>query len=373
MQRIDFTGKPLPRWSCRVSVGAGALETLFDDLASELKGRRLIVVADATVAKLHAETWCRRVNERGFSADLLSFPAGEEHKVRATKESLEDRLFALGADRHSVFVGFGGGVSGDVAGFLAATWHRGATLVQVPTTLLAMTDASVGGKTGINLPGGKNLVGAFHQPWGIYADTDLLATLDDSTYRDGFAEVIKAGMIADGGFFRWLEVSVDALLARSPEALEHAVTKAISIKSRIVVGDERETGRRAVLNFGHTVAHAVETASNYGLSHGQAVSVGMCVEARLAATDTGLAQNAAERLALLLGRFGLPTTLPGSIDLERVIEATGHDKKNREGQVRYAPPRRVGAMLPGGAVTVELDRDALRLALQSSAQAQHPS
>jgi len=366
VQRVDLTCKSPPRWICRVCVGAGALEALFDDLARELSGRRLIVVADANVAKLHAEAWCLRLHERGFAAELLSFPAGEEHKVRQTKQALEDRLFDLGADRHSVFVGFGGGVTNDLTGFLAATWHRGSTLIQIPTTLLAMTDASVGGKSGVNLPGGKNLVGAFHQPWGVYADTDLLATLDDSTYRDGFAEVIKAGMIADGGFFRWLESSVDSLLARSPAALEQAVTTAIAIKSRIVASDERETGRRAVLNFGHTVAHAIETASDYALSHGQAVSVGMCAEARLAQQDTGLGRGDSARLAALLGRFGLPTTLPDTVDLERVVVASQYDKKNRAGQLRYAPPRRVGAMLPGQAVTVELDRAALRLALQAA-------
>jgi 3-dehydroquinate synthase len=257
-------------------------------------------------------------------------------------------------------------VTGDLAGFAAATWQRGVPVVQVPTSLLAMADAALGGKTAVDLPGAKNLVGAFHQPWGIYADVDVLTTLPEDDYRDGFAEIVKVAVIADLAFFRWLEGAVEPLLRREAGALVHAVTECMRIKARVVRRDERESGRRAVLNFGHTVAHAVEAESGWSVRHGPAVAQGMCAEARMARARLGFPESHLRRLLALLEAFGLPVTLqPGAGD-EALIAATRHDKKARAGRVRYALPRRIGRMLPGDEVTLELDDAAVAEALAAS-------
>ncbi len=260
----------------------------------------------------------------------------------------------------------GGGVTGDLAGFLAATWQRGIPVVQVPTSLLAMVDAAVGGKTAVNLPGGKNLVGAFHQPWGVYADVGVLKTLPESFYREGFAEVVKSAAIADSRLLRLLLDSLEPLLARSPEALEAVIGRSVEIKCRVVRRDEREAGRRAALNFGHTVGHALETVTGYGLPHGSAVSIGMCVEARLAARHTGFPERHRRRLEKALEAFGLPTRVPDGIDAGAVVAAARHDKKALAGRARYALPLRLGRMPAAGDLAIEVDESQLQEALAAS-------
>jgi len=314
------------------------------------------------VQPLHAAPLAGKLRDAGLTVAELSFPAGEASKVRDTKARLEDRL-PLGAGRDSVLVAVGGGVTGDLAGFVAATWYRGVPVVQVPTSLLAMADAALGGKTAVNLAGGKNLVGAFHQPWGLYADVSVLETLPEQTFVEGFAEIVKTAAIADAELFAWLESSVEPLRARRADALEHALAACLRIKGRIVRRDEREAGRRAALNFGHTVAHALETAGDLQQTHGRAVAIGMCAEARLAHDATGLTMRQVARLETLIRRFGLPTRLPAAVDVEALIEATRRDKKNRAGATRYALPRTLGRMPPGDQVTVEIAPDRLRRVL----------
>jgi 3-dehydroquinate synthase len=339
------------------------IDRLAADLVRDLPARQLFIISDEIVAPLHARPLRRRLKRAGLGAPLLTFPAGEANKSRRTKERLENRLLEAGAGREAVLIAVGGGVTGDLAGFVASTWHRGVPVVQVPTSLLAMADAAVGGKTAVNLPGGKNLVGSFHQPWGVYADVATLATLDQERFVEGFAEVVKAAVIGDAELFRWLEANHDALLARDRTALTRAVAACVRIKGRVVVRDERESGRRAVLNFGHTVGHALEAATRFRVHHGRAVAVGLCVESRLAVRQTGFPAAHATRVRDLVEAFGLPTSLPGRVRPETVARLTYRDKKVRGGKVHYALPRRIGRMLAAPRCTVPVDEASLRATL----------
>jgi 3-dehydroquinate synthase len=352
-----------------VCVGTGALDALVDDLAGDPPGRLLVVVSDERVAPLHARPLARRIAARGLRVEVLTLPGGEESKTRDTKAALEDRLLELGAGRDSALVAVGGGVVGDVAGFVAATWYRGVPVVQVPTSLLAMVDSALGGKTAVNLPGGKNLVGSFHQPRGVYADISVLETLSESDYTDGFAEVVKSAAIADAAFFGWLEGAANRLRERATDALEHAVLQCLQIKARVVRRDAREAGHRAVLNFGHTVAHALEAASRYTTRHGPAVSIGLCVESRLARRVTGFPVRAADRVERLLGALGLPVRLSQEPAVEALVEAARRDKKNRDGRIHCALPVRLGRMARGDSVTVAVAEDHLVEALVASSDA----
>jgi 3-dehydroquinate synthase len=360
MQEFEVTFRRRPPKSCPVRAGRGALDRLVHDLRVAPPGHVLVVISDSNVAPLHGVALLERLRAAGIETHLRSFPAGEAHKTRGTKAALEDELHVLGLGRDGAVVALGGGVTGDLAGFVAATWYRGIPVVQVPTTVLAMADAALGGKTGIDLPGGKNLLGSFHQPWGVYADTSTLATLPDDEFRAGFAEVIKTAAVADPALFRWLEGAAPALLRRDDEAVEHAVACCLRIKGRVVARDERDTGRRAILNFGHTVAHAMEAASAYRLSHATAVAVGMVAEARLAVGICGFPAAGVDRLERLIDSFGLPVVWPEGLDLEAVLAASRSDKKARRGRVRFALPRRIGRMGSGDGVTTVVASDPLR-------------
>ena len=364
MLEFDVRLRGTPSRTCPVRVGRGALDRLRDDLLAHPPGRPVVVVSDTNVAPLYGAPLRRYLEDGGLDAHLCTFPAGEANKTRETKAELEDRLLEMTVGRDAALVAIGGGVTGDLAGFVAATWHRGVPIVQVPTTLLAMVDAALGGKTAVDVPGGKNLVGAFHQPHGVWADVSTLATLPEDELRAGFAEVVKSAVIADSKLFRWLEESAGALLGRDEQALEHGVERCLRIKARVVSRDEREAGRRAVLNFGHTVGHAIEAASGYRVRHGHAIAVGMAAEARLAVSETGFPTASVRRLEHLLEAFGLPVTWPAEAGLDEAVAATRRDKKARAGRVRYSLPRRIGRMAPGDDVTTILDEAALRAACE---------
>ena len=365
MHGFDLNFRAAPSCTCRVRVGVGALDRLVEDLAAEPLGSRLFVVADERVAELYGSALSARLVQRGLRADLLTFPEGERSKSRETKAILEDRLVALGAGRDAALVAVGGGVTGDLAGFLAATWHRGVPVVQVPTTLLAMVDAALGGKTAVNLPAGKNLIGAFHQPRGIYADPAVLQSLEEQIYLEGLAEMIKAGVVADVRSFRWLEANVDAVRGRHAQALADGITRCLHIKGRIVRGDEREAGRRAALNFGHTIGHAVESASGYRVRHGAAVAIGMAVEGRLATTVTGFPEVHRRRLERLIAAAGLSRAIPANLRAAELIAATLRDKKARDGRARYALPVALGRMPVGPTTTSVVADDAVLAVLES--------
>jgi len=312
-----------------------------------IRGRHVLLVTNETIAPLYLQRV--QAGLAGFEHSALILPDGEAHKTLANVDAVFDRLAALGATRDATIIALGGGVIGDLAGFAAACWMRGIDFVQMPTTLLAMVDSSVGGKTGVNLPAGKNLVGAFHQPRAVVADTSTLSTLPLREYRAGLAEVVKYAAIGDAVFFAWLEANVEALNARDPGALAEAIAVSCRHKAGVVARDEHEHGERALLNFGHTFGHALETATGYGtLLHGEAVAIGMLLAARLSSA-LGLASiGDARRLEALLSAFGLPVTPPPS-DPQRLLELMRLDKKNLAGTLRLILWRGIGRaeIVPG--------------------------
>jgi len=345
-----------------VYVEPGVLTRLGELVERHLPRRRVALLADETVYRLLRDG---RLAGARWDGAALTFPAGERHKTRETWSRLTDELLRLGFGRDGAVVALGGGVAGDLAGFVAATYMRGVPCVQVPTTLLAMLDASVGGKTGVDTPEGKNLIGAFHPPAAVLADPLVLVTLPEREYRAGLAEAVKHGLIADREYFAWIEQNVEPLVARHPHALQFLVRRSVEIKAEVVSEDEREAGRRAILNAGHTVAHALEQATDYRLPHGEAVGLGLVAEAALA-TGLGLATpEAVARLAALLEQLGLPTRMGEPLGEERIIAAMGSDKKNRGGGIRFALPRGVGTMGEGPDWTTEAGEPAIRAALRS--------
>jgi 3-dehydroquinate synthase len=307
--------------------------------------RSALVVTDSNVAKLSLPAQCQAaLSQLGIESALAIVPAGESSKSLARAGQLYDDLVNLKADRHSLIVALGGGVIGDLAGFVAATFSRGLSLIMVPTTLLAQVDSSVGGKVGVNYPGAKNLIGAFHQPAGVWIDTDSLLTLPARELRCGLAEVVKYGVILDGAFFAELERDPARILGRQSEALRWIVGRSCRLKADVVAQDEREeTGLRAVLNFGHTIGHAIEAVAGYDgpFQHGEAVAVGMAAESRLAQRLGWIGPEISDRLVRLLVRFGLPTKATG-LDPDRLIAAMSLDKKNHRGRLRFVLPRSIG-------------------------------
>lgn len=334
--------------SYTLQVGGGLLASLGARIADLGQVGPLLAVTDANVEQLHGAALRQAL--LGFEAAgggpvaWVVLPPGEAGKQLAAVETLWDAALGLGADRSLVVLAFGGGVVGDLAGFAAATLLRGVRLFMVPTTLLAQVDASVGGKTGFNRPQGKNLIGAFKQPEGVLADIDLLSTLPDRDLRAGMAEVVKAGAVLDAGLFEMLERRSGALLARDPAALEAVVARCCALKAAVVARDEREAGLRRVLNFGHTVGHALEKLTGFSrLLHGEAVAIGMVVAARLSCTE-GLADPSLERrLVALVQSLGLPATVPDDLDAEAIAEAIGYDKKRDGEGVRAVLCPRIGA------------------------------
>lgn len=316
-----------------VLLGAGRADSLPALLDNRFPGFRSIVIADATVSSALASLWP--------GLERITFAAGEQHKTRNTWSTLSDELLFRSIDRRTVIVALGGGVTTDLAGFVAATTLRGLPWIAVPTTTLAMLDASVGGKTGVDTAHGKNLVGAFHHPSAVVIDPSLLATLPQHVYVDGLAEAVKHAAIASVEHWEWLEAHMEAVVARDPDRVAELVRESVAIKAEVVADDEREHGRRSVLNAGHTVAHGLELASDFGISHGAAVAIGLVLETR-AAESRGICEpGTADRIATLLARAGLPVT-PPSFDRERAIAAMQHDKKNRDGQVHCALLSRIG-------------------------------
>ena len=343
-----------------IRIGSG----LLDDAATwrnELRGRHVLVVTDAHVAPLYLA----RVREglASLAHDAIVLAAGESSKTLESAAKIFAALAALGASRDGAIIALGGGVIGDLAGFAAATWMRGIDFVQMPTTLLAMVDSSVGGKTGVNLDSGKNLVGAFHQPRAVLIDTATLATLPKREYAAGLAEVVKYGAIGDSEFFAWLEASADALNAHDPSTLAEAIAASCRHKAGVVARDEREQGERALLNFGHTFGHAIEAAAGYGaVLHGEAVAIGMVLAARLSAQLGRAPPGDAARLAALLARFGLPTTLPRGVDANAMLERMRLDKKNVSGRLRLVLWRGLGR----AEIVPDVDENSIRRVLAAA-------
>ena len=316
-----------------VVIGSGLLDD--PSLLAPLRGATsALVVTNTTVAPLYAARLVASLRTRFAQVGVVELPDGEAHKTWASMEAIFDALLGAEADRKTVVVSLGGGVVGDMAGFAAACFMRGVAFVQVATTLLAQVDSSVGGKTGINLAQGKNLVGAFHQPCLVLADLDTLDTLPQRELVAGLAEVIKYGVATDAAFFEWIEANLDRLLQRDKRALAHAVQRSCELKAAIVGADEREAGARAILNFGHTFGHAIEAGAGYGAwLHGEAVGCGMVLAADLSVRRGSIGPAVAERVEALVARAGLPVTL--DLAPRRMVELMRHDKKSEQGVPRF--------------------------------------
>ncbi len=326
-----------------VVVGPGASREAPDRIPPRAASR-LIVVTDSNLEETHAASVESLLRDRGFATSLVAFPAGEPSKTRATKERIEDAILSLGCGRDTTLLAVGGGVTGDLAGFVAATYMRGIPYLQLPTSLLAMADASIGGKTGVDHPSGKNLIGAIHQPAAVLADTEFLTTLPETEFRGGLAEIVKAGVIGDADLFSELELAATELSDCEVDAIAGPLVRSIGVKISVVSRDEHEDDIRKILNFGHTVGHALERLSDYALPHGEAVSIGMAAEARMSRKLELLRREAVDRIERLLTAIGLPTRLPGGVTPREILEAAAADKKARRGRLEFVLPAALGEM-----------------------------
>jgi len=325
-----------------IVIEPGAIASLGERCRSVgLKGMA-VVITNPTVAALYGAAVQESLEGAGYSVARIEMPDGEEYKNSTTLNRIYDDLLSAGVDRGSFVVALGGGVVGDVAGYAAATWMRGIPFVQVPTTLLAQVDSSVGGKTGIDHPKGKNLIGAFYQPRLVLIDIETLATLDQRQFRAGLAEVIKYGVIADLPFFAFVETNISAILAMDTDVLTNIIHKSCQLKAQVVEQDEKEAGLRAVLNYGHTLGHAFESISGYcNLVHGEAVAIGMVLAARVSAAKGLCTQEDVSRIIALLSRCGLPVE-PPLYDRQLLLDAVAADKKSKGGSITFICNRDIG-------------------------------
>jgi 3-dehydroquinate synthase len=332
---------PLGGRSYPIYVGAGLLARA-ELIVEKLPQRRAAIVTNTTIAPLYLAPLRRALEESGVEVVPITVPDGESHKNWDTLSRILDALVENRCERGTALIALGGGVIGDLAGFAAAVYQRGVPYVQVPTTLLAQVDSAVGGKTAINHPRGKNMIGAFYQPLAVVSDTDALGTLPRREFAAGLAEVVKYGVIRDPSFFAWLEANMARLARREPEALAHAIERSCVNKAEVVALDETESGPRALLNFGHTFGHAIESGTAYATwLHGEAVATGMLLAARLSQRLGFIGGEEVRRLAALLKHAGLPLEAP-ALGTERYLELMGHDKKVEGGRMRFVLLRRIG-------------------------------
>lgn len=340
-------------------LGVQVPEKLAQLLQPLIPGQQVAVITNETVAPLYLQGVLDALGQR--QVDVYQLPDGEAYKTLKSFEAVTTFLLNARHNRSTCLIALGGGVVGDLCGFVAATFQRGVDFIQIPTTLLAQVDSSVGGKTAVNHPAGKNMIGAFYQPRAVLADTAVLTTLPDREYAAGLAEVIKYGVIDDVAFFDWLEANVPALLERSSDALQQVILRSCASKAKVVSEDERESGRRAILNFGHTFGHAIEKLAGYGQwLHGEAVAIGMVMAAELSIAHTDFPLADARRLRQLLEQLGLPVSL-GQHDLkvEDMIEAMGMDKKVSDGRLKFVLARSLGDVIVSDDVGLDLLRELL--------------
>jgi 3-dehydroquinate synthase len=338
---------PLGNRSYAIKVGGGLLARLGSECAQLKLGQRCAVITDTNVGKYFAPATLKSLATSGFEAVLITVAAGEKSKRLAVVENCHDQLAAHRLERKSFILALGGGVVGDLAGFVAATYLRGVPFVQVPTTLLAQVDSSVGGKTGVNLKAGKNLVGAFYQPQLVLCDLDALKTLPEREYVSGLAEVIKYGIIYDAILFAQLERNLPRLLQRDPATLAAVVARCCEIKAEVVGQDETEGGLRAILNFGHTIGHAIENSSGYGkFLHGEAISIGQVAAAKLSHKILGLPSGEADRIEKLFIRAGLPVKIKlDAVRRKKLFAAMKLDKKVSGGEVKFVLAKKIGRVV----------------------------
>jgi 3-dehydroquinate synthase len=342
MKRLRLELKKDTDRSYDVLVGRGILDSLHSEIQRLGSFSSFGLVTDEVVRPLVAEPLQDQLRSSSLDTILIALPPGESAKTIGTVLDLCQQLLAQGFDRRSLLLAVGGGVVGDITGFAAAIYMRGIPYIQVPTTLLAQVDSSLGGKTGVDLPSGKNLLGAFHQPRLVLSDLDVLTTLSSDARRDGFAEVIKAALIEDPELFSILEKEGADLLDTSNQLLETIIAKACEVKCRVVNRDEHESGLRRILNFGHTLGHALEAAANYNISHGQAVAIGMGLAIGLSRQWAGLSEDNADRALDLIQKLGLPTDIPPNIDPEALLVSLEKDKKIQAGICHFVLLAEIG-------------------------------
>jgi 3-dehydroquinate synthase len=343
-------------------VDSQLLEKIGALLAPKFRGAGCAVVSDENVAPLFAPTVLGSLTEAGFRPALITVPAGEESKSLSQAENICDQMIAAGLDRSSFVIALGGGVVGDLAGFVAAIYHRGIPHVQVPTTLLAQVDSSIGGKTGVNTAAGKNLIGAFHQPALVISDVDTLATLPPREWKQGFAEIIKHAIIGDAAMFEDVAQVCNLRFNQNENyKLAPLIRRNVEIKAAIVAADEHETtGERALLNFGHTVGHAIERAGEYReFLHGEAVSLGIVAAGEISMRKAGLSETERQKIVRTLEVFDLPTRLPASFPRQKIVDAIQFDKKFERGAVRFVVTPAIGSARVATDITIEDIRKAI--------------
>lgn len=361
---LDTVRVELGERSYDILIGRGALSVLGERIRRVSGASRVMVVSNPTVFGLYGARVLENLEGSGFSVSCHCIPDGEEYKSLATASGAYETMVSAGLDRESLVVSLGGGVVGDLAGFVAATYMRGIPFVQVPTTLLSQVDASVGGKVGVNLPSGKNLVGAFHQPLLVISDTEVLGTLERRDLVAGFAEVIKHAVLSDRDFFGYIEENRSKILALDEESLSRVVGRCCGIKAGVVAQDERERGVRALLNYGHTVGHAVESLAGYGeYRHGEAVAIGMVCAARIARRLGRCGGEDTLRQLRLIEASGLPSTAPG-LSADAIIGMLARDKKVSHGKVRFVLAGRIGEAF----ITTDVPEAVLREVLEEMAR-----
>jgi 3-dehydroquinate synthase len=346
----------LPQTPYNITIGSGNLITIGQAMqAPELKlGKKVLVVSNPSIFKHYGATVAIAIAQAGFTVEHCILPPGERYKTAATVQKIYDAALQMGLERSSTMVALGGGVVGDMTGFAAATWLRGINLIQVPTTLLAMVDSSIGGKTGMNHPKGKNLIGAFHQPRLVVIDPTVLKTLPTREFRAGMAEVIKYGVNWDRNLFEALEQAqrLDQLRYVSDDLLQTIVTHSCQAKAHVVTQDEKESGLREILNYGHTIGHAVESVTGYRLiNHGEGVAIGMVAAGEIAVAMDWWSRAECDRQNALITKCGLPTQLPAGIDLSAIVAKLQTDKKVKAGQVRFVLPKTIGTVTVTDQVT----------------------
>ena len=346
--------------TCRILIGHGLLGQAGKLISDSTSGKKFAIITNPKVNSLYGEQVARSLDAAGLEQDIFEVADSETAKSLDTARRLYKELSENNYDRDSCILGLGGGVVGDLAGFVAATYMRGIDLIHIPTTLLAQVDSAIGGKTGLNLPEGKNLVGAYHQPLMVLSDIEALKALPDEDFRSGLAEVVKYGVLADPGLFKKLETDLDDILGRDEATLTKIVMTCTSIKARVVEEDERDHGKRLTLNFGHTLGHALEAASGFtGYRHGGAVAIGMQFDVRISVKLGLLKEKEMQRIAAVISSLGLPTSIEKRVDSEVLLKFMYADKKTKGGKLRLILPTRIGDAVLSDKAGPELVRTTL--------------
>lgn len=355
--KVNLDKKSLSSYDIRI--GKDIIDRVILLVQKNHKATRYVIVTDSNVNRLYGQTVLDAMSQAGLKASLLEIPAGESSKNMATVMEISGKLLALGADRGTLLVALGGGVIGDLTGFIASVYMRSVPYIQIPTTLIGQVDSAIGGKTAVDLPQGKNLLGTFYQPRAVFVDLNFLDTLPDKEFNNGLAEMIKYGVIEDEKLFKTLEENMDAVKSRDSVLLLKMIETCCRIKKSIVEIDEREQGLRRILNFGHTLGHAFETVSNYELSHGEGVALGMVAAARLSVKKHYLPESDLTRLERVIAQAGLTVRIRAALDPKDILESLKMDKKKKDDQVQFVLVKKIGMPFVSGSVGEQLINDVL--------------